>query len=40
MTEDIKGLIEKIQKEGIQAAEAKAKEIEGLALKKAEAIIQ
>ncbi len=40
MAEDIKGLIEKIQKEGIQAAEAKAKEIEGLALKKAEAIIQ
>ena len=40
MTEDIKGLIEKIQKEGIQAAEAKAKEIEGLALKKAESIIQ
>ncbi len=40
MTEDIKGLLEKIQKEGIQAAEAKAKEIEGLALKKAEAIIQ
>ena len=26
MAEDIKGLIEKIKKEGIQAAEAKAKE--------------
>lgn len=40
MAEDIKGLIEKIQKEGVQAAEAKAKEIEGYALEKAQAIIQ
>lgn len=39
MSEDIKGLIEKIQKEGITAAENKAKEIEALAVKRAEEII-
>ncbi len=39
MTEDIKGLIEKIQKEGIVAAENKAREIEAEAIRKAEEII-
>jgi V/A-type H+-transporting ATPase subunit E len=40
MAEDIKGLIEKIQQEGIQAAQAKAKEIEEAAKKEAEAMIK
>jgi V/A-type H+-transporting ATPase subunit E len=40
MAEDIKGLIEKIKQEGIQAAEAKAKEIVASAQIKAEAIIK
>lgn len=40
MAEDIKGLIEKIQQEGIQAAEEKAKEIEAAAKKRAAGIVQ
>jgi V/A-type H+-transporting ATPase subunit E len=40
MAEDIKGLIEKIQQEGIKAAEDKAREIESAAKKEAEAIIK
>ncbi len=39
MAEEIKGLIEKIKQEGIEAAEKKAKEIEQEATKKAEQII-
>ncbi|MFZ5800322.1 MAG: hypothetical protein ACOY3D_02955 [Candidatus Omnitrophota bacterium] len=38
MTEDIKGLIEKIQKEGIEAAEGKARAIENVAVAKAKEI--
>lgn len=40
MAEEIKELIEKIQREGIQAAEEKAREIESQAKKEAEEIIQ
>ncbi|MCM8789474.1 MAG: V-type ATP synthase subunit E family protein [Candidatus Omnitrophica bacterium] len=40
MAEEIKGLIEKIQQEGIRVAEEKAKEIEEQAKKRAEEIIQ
>lgn len=40
MAQDIKGLIEKIQKEGIQAAEAKAREIENTSLKKTEGLLE
>jgi V/A-type H+-transporting ATPase subunit E len=40
MTEEIKDLIKKIQEEGIQAAQDKAKEIELEAKRKAEAILQ
>ncbi len=40
MAEDIKNLIEKIQQEGIKAAEEKAKEIEAQAQHRAEALIQ
>jgi vacuolar-type H+-ATPase subunit E/Vma4 len=40
MAEDIKGLIEKIQQEGIKAAEDKAKEIEDQALQKAHKIVE
>ncbi len=40
MAEDIKGLIEKIQQEGIKAAEAQAKEIEGRAGQRAGAIVK
>ncbi len=40
MAEDIKDLIEKIQQEGIKAAEEKAKEIETQAQGQAEALIQ
>lgn len=40
MTEDIKNLIEKIQQEGVQAAEEKAKEIEAQAKQQAQQIIQ
>jgi len=39
MTEDIKGLIEKIQQEGVVAAENKARQIEQEARRKAEEII-
>jgi V/A-type H+-transporting ATPase subunit E len=39
MAEDIKNLIEKIQKEGIQAAQDKAKDIESKALAKAREIV-
>ena len=39
MAEDIKDLIEKIQQEGIQAAEEKAKQIEDEARQRAEAIL-
>jgi V/A-type H+-transporting ATPase subunit E len=39
MVEDIKSLIEKIQKEGVQAAEAKAKQIEDAAVKTAQEIL-
>ncbi|MDD2689696.1 MAG: V-type ATP synthase subunit E family protein [Candidatus Omnitrophica bacterium] len=39
MAEEIKGLIEKIRQEGIEAAEKKAREIEQEAAKKAEQII-
>ncbi|MBN2097830.1 MAG: hypothetical protein JW714_05085 [Candidatus Omnitrophica bacterium] len=39
MAEDIKGLIDKIQKEGMQAAQQKAKNIEGQAEQKAKEII-
>ena len=40
MTEDLKGLIEKIQEEGISAAEAKAHAIETEAKKRASDIIE
>ncbi len=40
MPEEIKDLIEKIQKEGIQAAQAKAEEIESLAKDKAASLIE
>ena len=40
MPEDIKSLIEKIQKEGIQAADIKAKQIEAEAKDKAEVILK
>lgn len=40
MAEDIKSLIEKIQQEGIQTAQTKAKEIESQATQRAEEIIQ
>jgi len=40
MTQEIKNLISKINEEGIKAAEAKAKEIEGLAAVKAEKIVK
>ena len=40
MAEDIKGLIEKIQQEGVRAAQVKAKEIEAQAQRRAEALIQ
>ncbi|MFH1046001.1 MAG: hypothetical protein V1727_03455 [Candidatus Omnitrophota bacterium] len=40
MAEDIKGLIEKIQQEGVEAAELKAREIEKLAEQRAAKIIQ
>jgi V/A-type H+-transporting ATPase subunit E len=40
MAEDIKGLIEKIQQEGIKAAEDKAKQIEDQALQKAHKIVE
>lgn len=39
MTEELKNLIEKIQEEGVQAAEDKAKQIEGAAKREAEAIL-
>lgn len=39
MTEDLKGLIEKIQQEGVQAAQEKAKSIEGEAYLKAQGIL-
>ena len=39
MAEDIKGLIEKIQKEGVESAEIKAKEIEDLAKAQAASIL-
>lgn len=39
MTEDLKNLIEKIQKEGVQEAEAKAAAIEAEARRRAEAIV-
>jgi V/A-type H+-transporting ATPase subunit E len=39
MTEDIKNLIEKINQEGVAAAEAKASEIQGQAERQAEAIL-
>jgi V/A-type H+-transporting ATPase subunit E len=39
MSEDIKGLIEKIQQEGIKAAEEKARDIETAAKRRAEEII-
>jgi V/A-type H+-transporting ATPase subunit E len=40
MAEDIKDLIEKIQQEGVKAAEDKAKEIEGQAKQQAEELIK
>lgn len=40
MTEDLKGLIDKIQQEGVQAAQAKAKAIEQEAVLKAKNIIE
>lgn len=40
MTDDIKGLIEKIQQEGINTAQAHAKDIEAQAKKEAQAIIE
>lgn len=40
MTEDLKGLLEKIQKDGIQAAEDKAKEIQAKAAKEAELTVE
>ncbi len=40
MSQEIQGLIEKIQKEGIQAAQAKAREIESLAQNKASSLIE
>lgn len=40
MAEELKGLIEKIQEEGVKAAEEKASRIEAEARKKAEAIIE
>lgn len=40
MTEEIKDLIEKIQQEGIQAAQDKAKEIEAFARRQAEEIVK
>lgn len=40
MTDDIKGLIEKIQQEGINTAQARAKDIEAQAKKEAQAIIE
>ena len=40
MAEDIKGLIEKIQQEGIKVAEAQAKEIENQAGQRASGIVQ
>src|SRR4030042_882301 len=39
MPEDLKGLIEQIQKEGVQAAEDKAKEIETQANRKAQELL-
>ena len=40
MSEDIKSLIEKIQQEGIQAAEVKAREIEAGAVRKAQEVVK
>jgi V/A-type H+-transporting ATPase subunit E len=40
MNEDLKGLIQKIQEEGVQAAEAKAKAIEEEAVQKAASVIK
>lgn len=40
MTEDLKGLIDKIQQEGVQAAQEKAKSIEQAAILKAQDIIE
>ena len=39
MTEELKNLIEKIQEEGVKAAEDKARQIEGAAKREAEAIV-
>ena len=39
MTEDIKGLIEKINQEGIKSAEEKARKIESEAIRQAEEIV-
>jgi len=40
MNEDIKGLIEKIQQEGVKAGEDKARDIEGQAERRARAIVE